>query len=290
MRLLSTCVAIVSILVPAPSASQDWTLEADVAVHTAYEWRGLQFDPGLNAQYAAYGSLAWNSVMVTAGVWSLADLSSQESVGLPERWGFETSPWIEATVGGDRSRLIFGATAYSFRAPAPEPALRRGDTWELYVGGRSALPGAPLLGEALLYWDMDRVGGGYLELAGALQIPLWVGVVVPIGSIFLEGRSGFSLGQERTGGETDPSDFYFAERGLTHVDMSLRLTLLPIPLGGLSASLTVAPHFVRSFDPETLRRGATVGGPVDRNRWSWVFGLRVAVPRCRPDRELCRDL
>lgn len=290
MRRLSTCVALAGILAPAPSSTQEWTLEADVAVHTAYEWRGLQIDPGLNAQYSAYGSIAWDRLMVTAGVWSLTDLSSQASVGLGERWGFETSPWIEASFGGDRSQLIFGATAYSFRGLNPGPVLRRDDTWELYVGGRGALPGAPLLGEALLYWDMEGVGGGYAELAASLQIPLWVGVVVPIGSIFLEGRSGFSLGQESTDGETDPTDFYFAERGLTHLDMSLRLTLLPIPLGGLSASLTVEPHFVRGFDPETLRRGATVGGVVDRNRWRWVFGLRVVASRCRPDRELCRDL
>ena len=51
------------------------------------------------------------------------------------------------------------------------------------------MPGAPLLGEAIVYWDVDRVGGAYGEIAATLQIPVWVGLVVPIGSMFLEARS-----------------------------------------------------------------------------------------------------
>ena len=141
-------------------------------------------DPRFNTQYAAYGSVAWDDVMVTAGVWSITDLSS-DAESLPERWAFETSPWIEASVGGHRGEVLAGLTGYFLRDPEPGTEFRRGNTWEVYAGARGAMPGAPLLGEAMVYWDIDRVGGVYGEVAAILQIPVWVGLVVPIGLMFL---------------------------------------------------------------------------------------------------------
>ncbi|MCH7891308.1 MAG: hypothetical protein IH921_07385 [Gemmatimonadetes bacterium] len=269
--------------------AQEWTLEADIELASKYEWRGLQLDPGFNTQYAAYGSLAWDDLMLTAGVWSLTDLSS-EAEGLPERWAFETSPWIEASVGGNRGEVLAGLTGYFLRDPEPGTEFRRGNTWEVYAGARGAMPGAPLLGEAIVYWDVDRVGGVYGEVAAILQIPVWVGLVVPIGSMFLEGRSGIALGQERSVDDTEPSDYNFAERGFTHLDISLRTTLLPVAAGPFTASLTIDAHWVRGLDPETKLLGVRVGGPRDRTRWWWGLGLRFTFPRCRPERELCQDL
>ncbi len=279
-------------IVVSPNASfaQEWALEADIELASHYEWRGLQLDPGLNVQHAVYGSLAWRDLMLTAGVWSLTDLSSEAAVGLPGRWASETSPWIEASFGGNRGQVVAGLTKYSFRSAEPGTVLRRGDTWEMYAGARGAMPGVPLLGEATVYWDVDRVGGAYAEIAASLQIPVWAGLVVPVGSMFLEGRSGIALGQERQVDDTDPSDYLFSDRGITHVDVSLRMTLLPVATGPFLASLTLDSHWIRGLDPETRQVGLRVGGPVDRTRWSWGLGLRFTLPRCRPERELCRDL
>jgi hypothetical protein len=274
---------------PLALSAQDWTLEADIVLASKYEWRGLQLDPGLNTQYAAYGSLAWDDLMLTTGVWSITDLSS-DAEGLPERWAFETSPWIEVSVGGNRGEVLAGLTGYFFRDAEPGTEFRRGNTWEVYAGARGAMPGAPLLGEALVFWDVDRVGGAYAELAAILQIPVWVGLVVPVGSMFLEGRSGISLGQERSVDDTEPSDYNFAERGFTHLDISLRTTLLPVAAGPFMASLTIDVHWVKGLDPETKLVGVRVGGPTDETRWWWGLGLRFTLPRCRPERELCRDL
>ena len=138
---------------------------------------GAAVGSGLNAQHAVYGSLAWRDLMLTVGIWSLTDLSSEGPVGLPERWAFETNPWIEASFGGDRGQLVVGLTGYSFRSPEPGTVLRRGDTWEAYAGARGAMPGAPFIGEATVYWDLDRVGGAYGEVAATLQIPVWAGLV-----------------------------------------------------------------------------------------------------------------
>lgn len=279
-------------IVVSPNASfaQEWALEADIELASHYEWRGLQLDPGRTLQHALYGSLAWRELMLTAGVWSLTDLSSEPAVGVPQRWAFETSPWLEASFGGNRGNLVAGLTRYSFRSVDPGTVLRRGNTWEAYAGARGAMPGAPLLGEATLYWDLDRVGGAYGELAAILQIPVWVGLVVPIGSIFLEGRTGIALGQERSVDDTGPSDYVFEDGGITHVDISLHTTLLPVAAGPFMASLTLDSHWVRGLDPETRRVGMRVGGPIDRTRWWWSVGLRFTLPRCRPERELCRDL
>ena len=282
-----TCLSVVTS--PTALFAQEWTIETDIELASKYEWRGLQLDPGFNTQYAAYGSLAWDDLMLTAGVWSLTDLLS-EPEGLSERWAFETSPWIEASFGGNRGEVLAGLTGYLLRDPEQGTDFRRGNTWEVYAGARGAMPGAPLLGEAIVFWDVDRVGGAFWEVAAILQIPVWAGLVVPIGSMFLEGRSGFALGQERSVDDSEPSDFLFEDRGITHLDVSLRTTLLPVPAGPFTASLTIDAHWVRGLDTETKRTGVRVGEPRDRTRWWWGLGLRFTFPRCRPERELCQDL
>ena len=289
VRRFGTLTFLSVVISPITLFAQEWALEADIELASHYEWRGLQLDPGFNTQYAVYWSLAWDDLMLTAGVWSLTDLSS-EAEGLPERWAFETSPWIEASFGGNSGQVIAGLTGYVLREPAPGTGFRRGNSWEVYSGAQGALPGAPLLGEATVFWDVDRVGGAYAEVAAILQIPVWAGLVVPIGSMFLEGRSGIALGQERSVGETEPSGYNFAERGLTHLDISLRTTLLPVPAGPVMASLTLDAHWVRGLDAETKRTGVRVGEPRDRTRWWWAVGLRFTFPRCRTERELCQDL
>ena len=279
-----------AVISPFTLFAQEWALEADVELASHYEWRGLQLDPGRNVQHAVYGSLAWRDLFLTAGVWSLTDLSSEATVGLPERWAFETNPWIEASLGGNAGQVVAGVTGYAFQSPTPGTVFRRGNTWELYAGARGAMPGAPLLGEATVYWDADRVGGAYAEVAAILQIPVWAGLVVPVGSMFLEGRTGFALGQERSPGDTEPSDYLFEDRGITHVDVSLRTTLLPVPAGPFMASFTLDAHWVRGLDAETKRLGVRVAGSRDRTRWWWALGFRFTLPRCRPERELWRDL
>jgi len=290
MRLLGTITVLCFVFCPTSLLSQDGRLEGDLVLASAYDWRGLRLDPGANLQYSAYGSMAWDRVRLTAGVWSLTDLSSDPSTGLPQRWGAETSPWIEAAVGDVRNQLFLGTVGYLLKTPETGFPLRREDTWEVYVGSRGAFPRLPLLGEAMLFWDMTRGDVGYAEVAAALQLPLWIGSVVPLGSVFLEGRSGFSLGQGGEGPASEAGEALSREQGPTHVDLSLRTTLMPVPVGPLSVSLTLASHWIRALEEETKRIGSRVGGPVDSARWAWVLGARLLLPRCRPEKELCRDL
>ena len=85
MRRYWTVTVLSFVFSPTTLFSQEWALEADLGLASHYEWRGLQLDPGLNVQHAVYGSLAWHDLMLTAGIWSLTDLSSEGSVGLSER-------------------------------------------------------------------------------------------------------------------------------------------------------------------------------------------------------------
>ena len=123
MRRYRTLTFVAITILPTTLFAQEWALEADVELVSHYEWRGLQLDPGVNSQHSVYGSLAWSDLILTAGVWSLTDLSSKAAVGLPERWAFETSPWIEASLGGNRGYLVGGLTRYTFR-PRPRSAFR----------------------------------------------------------------------------------------------------------------------------------------------------------------------
>jgi hypothetical protein len=215
----------------------------------------------------------------------VTDLSRGDD-GLPGGWGSEKSPWIEASYGSDAAFAFMGAASYHIDGHGN--GLRRRDTWEAYGGGSAMLPRVPLQVEGTLFWDLHRVRGGYLETAAALQIPIWTGLLVPVGSLFLEGRMGSSVGQERSDAD-EPSAFYFEDGGIGHVDMSLRTTSTPVRFWGVEGSLTVEARWTRGFDAATRRGSGPLPG-ADADRWTWRAGLHLAGPACRPERELCEDL
>ena len=271
---------------PACLAAQAWSLDAEATYASRYEWRGLIRDTGSNLQHSVFTSVSWDRVIVTTGVWTVADLSPASN-GLPRRWGSELSPWLEASYGSESAGAFVGGTAYLFTEDASPD--RRSETAEIYAGATGMLPRVPLELETTLFWDVHRVKGGYLETAAALQIPLWNAVLVPVGSLFLEGRMGASLGHERDEGDADVAH-YFEQRGFTHVDVALLTTSTPVAFWRLEGSVTLESRWTRGFDPATRRWD---GGPMqalDRDRWTWRVGVHLTAPVCRPERELCRDL
>ena len=271
---------------PADLTAQSWSLNAEATYASRYEWRGLVQDPGSNLLHSVFASVSSDRVMVTTGVWTVVDLSPT-STGLPKRWGSELSPWLEMSYGWDEAVAFVGGTAYLFAEDASPQ--RRSETAEIYVGATGMLPRVPILLESTLFWDVHRVRGGYLETAAALQIPLWNAVLVPVGSLFLEGRMGASLGQERDEGDADVAH-HFDQPGFTHVDVALRTTSTPVAFWQLEGSVTLEAHWTRGFDPATRRGIEGPLGGLDRDRWTWHAGVHLTAPVCRPERELCRDL
>ena len=286
-RLAALAVAALVLLAdPAFLAAQTWSLDTEHTYASRYEWRGLTQDTGSNLQHSVFASVSSDRVIVTTGVWTVADLSPA-STGLPERWGSELSPWFEVSYGSESAGAFVGGTAYLFTEDASRG--QRSETAEIYAGATGMLPRVPLELETTLFWDVHRVRGGYLETAAALQIPFWNAVLVPVGSLFLEGRMGASLGQERDEGDADVAH-YFEQGGFTHVDVALRTTTTPVAFWRIEGSVTLESRWTRGFDPATRRGNESPTQPLDRDRWSWRAGVHLTLPVCRPERELCRDL
>jgi hypothetical protein len=261
-----------------PLTAQSWSLDTDLTYASRYEWRGLVHDPGANLQQAAYLSVLRGNAIVTGGFWWVTDLSPNDDE-LPSGLESRRSPWIEGSYGSDRASAFLGLTAHLRGGSRPAS-----DTWEAYAGAVGMLPGWPLRLEGALFWDVQRVRGAYMETAAALQVPLWTGLLVPVGSLFLEGRLGSSFGQERPGpGVT--SDFYFERAGVSHLDVSLHTTSTPVAFWKVAGSVTLETRWTRGFDPATKGTGAD-----QADRWSWSLGLHLTAPTCRPTRELCEDL
>jgi hypothetical protein len=278
-------VAAASWLCPAAIEAQ-LSIAADVALRGSYEWRGFQLDPGTNLQYATYLSIVGDRVKATAGVWSLTDLS-RGTPGIPARWFHEVSPWVEITIGNPRLSFTAGATGYRLKTDSESRAQRRPlRAEELYASLRGG--NAWLIGDLTFFYEVEN-RGAYGEIGLGPRIPLWTGATIPVGSLFLDSRIGVSLQSGPEEGEVH--EYLFAESGFTHVTVAPRLTLLPFALPfRLAGSPTLEFGLTRGLDPKTERVGYLQEGVLDRWRWSWMLGLQVTFPRCRPERELCRDL
>jgi hypothetical protein len=136
------------------------------------------------------------------------------------------------------------------------------------------------------WYDVDAVKGAYLEGGLTVRVPVWTGMVVPIGSLFLGAVVGYSAGQEINA--TDPTETaHFAEDGVTHIDVSADLTVGYLEIGPLNGALNIEFHLQRNRDPATkVIDGAGNTG----NVIPW-FGVTLTVlgPRCRPTRAICRN-
>ena len=131
---------------------------------------------------------------------------------------------------------------------------------------------------------MDAVDGAYLEAGISLRLPGWAGVAFPIGSMFVNGVAGFSLGQELEG--TSLGGGYFADRGLTHFDLSVSLPIQYLSLGPVSMAPWFEMHFQFNRDRITRRKDATAE-PDGFTTWL-MLGVSLVGPRCRPEIDICR--
>jgi hypothetical protein len=138
---------------------------------------------------------------------------------------------------------------------------------------------------AFVAYDVDQIQGTYLEAGSSVRVPVWANVLLPIGSLVLDGTTAWSLGQERDAGATD-EDGYYAERGLTHIDLSAATTTAPFPFWVFSSAVRFEFHLQLNKDAATRRVSAMESS--DHSTW---FGITFSLlgPRCRPERGICRD-
>ncbi len=263
----------------------------DITYRTRYEWRGLTRANGSVVQQDLFASWQRGLTYVTVGGWAnvyqaASPLSSTNPTptknALGRRWFGQIEGWAEASTVIAGADLALGATGYSFydTAQAVQPGPLP-NTWELY--GRLALMDLPVIVPAVAAWyDVDEVKGAYVETSLTLRIPIWANVMVPVGSLDLNGLAGFSLGQE-VNADAPTEVAYFEDSGLTHIDLSTGLVIGYVPLGFLNASVYVDFHVQYNHDPRTK---ITAGGSKD---WITWLGITVSLlgPRCQPSPRIC---
>ena len=133
MRRYRTLTFVAFVISPITSFAQEWALEADVELVSHYEWRGLQLDPGFNSQHSVYGSLAWRDLILTTGVWSLTDLSSE--AGEQRCWNhkmrnvLDRLPQREQGEAKDLLRAVVYAPSRAEAVKAREVFARRYRPW-----------------------------------------------------------------------------------------------------------------------------------------------------------------
>jgi hypothetical protein len=264
-------------------ASAQTAFGGDVTIASRYHWRGLTRHDGWVLQPQAYATRVFRRARVSAGAWSVIELAEADATGfgLGRRWFGEVSPWIEATVSVSDLDLTGGWTAYLFDDDA-RLSTSADDTHEFYL--RLTTTELPVVVPRVALWyDADAVDGAYLETGLAVRVPLWGAVILPVGSLILNGDLGWSLGQEDDPDEPGPQG-YFADRGLTHVDLSAGIASGMVPVGIFDSWVRAEIHHQLNRDSRT----ELVGAARSHRSTTWVsFTLSFLAPRCRPEREIC---
>jgi hypothetical protein len=255
------------VLAAPPQLGAQFRPGVDLALTSRYVWHGLTRTtrPGMQAQ--AYVVRPAGSSYVAAGAGTdlepfparAGDLSDHAV----DRWGpGEVDFWGEAaTRFGDGDAALGVATAVDrpdLNRPGP---LERFTTVEIY--SRVRLTSLFLSPSVAAHWDVDRIQGLYLE--PGVSVPLLGNPEgAPFWAAYISARAGFNLGQQ-----PDPrrpnQRFYYADRGLTHVDLGLNFGL-----GGLTRLKSVDSHFDmhvqinRDARTKQHRRGGSLGGTTVR--------------------------
>jgi hypothetical protein len=252
------------LLLAGPSrAGAQWAAGADLTLTTRRVWHGLTRTtrPSMAAQ--VYGTRSWASSFVAAGVGAdfeplrarAGDLSDNRT---GQRGFGEFDAWGEGATrfdGGDAS--IGVATAVDRPDPNRPGTLQHFTTVEIY--SRVRLTRSYLSPSIAAHWDVDRVQGLYLE--PGISIPLLANPEgAPFWAAYISASAGFDFGQQ-----PDPDRatqrFYYAGKGLTHVDLGVNFTTTPITRRGwVDSHLDFHLQFNR--DAQT-KRHRTTGRPSD---------------------------
>jgi hypothetical protein len=237
----------------------------DLTLTTRQVWHGLTRTTRPSALAQVYGAKTWGAAFVAAGIGvafepfrtRALDLSDNaqghDVIGEFDFWGEGASRFD----GGDAALGV--AAAVDRPNPNRVGSFEKFTTVEIYT--RVRLTRLYLSPSVSAHWDVDRVQGLYLE--PGISIPLLANPEgAPFWAAYITARAGFNFGQEPDPDPTRTTQrFYYADRGLTHVDLGVSFTTTPITRLRVMDS-RVDFHVQLNRDPLT-KRHRLAGRPSD---------------------------
>jgi len=258
MRALLVGGAVAALATAATPASAQVTLGWDAAVFSSYVWRGITYTNKPVLQPDLYLTIPAGKASITAGGWVNVDIGKyNKSSDISESGGTsafnvaEFDWWGEIGVPVGKASLTAGATGYYF--PNDAGFTKDFNTIEIY--GKASLA-VPLNPKVSAYYDVDKVKGLYLEGSVSHGIPLGPKTLT-VGAL-----AGWTGGQEAN--TSKPNElFNFADKGITHIDLSASM--------GLSAGpLSITPSFHGVFGQDDFTKFTKPGKKSDFKVWGGV--------------------
>ncbi len=257
MRRVFVLAGALAALAAATPASAQVTVGWDVAGFSSYVWRGITYTNKPVIQPDLYLTVPVGAASITAGGWANLDLGKGSGTDIYEGGGTtsfnlaEFDWWGEIGVPVGVATLTGGVTGYIF--PNDVGFTKAFNTVEVY--GKIALS-TPLNPKVSAYYDVDKVKGLYVEGSVSHGIPLGAA------TLNLGALAGWTGGQEANASK--PSELYnFADKGLTHVDLSASVGFSAGPV-----SITPSIHGVITNDLAT--KFTKIGNQADFKVWGGV--------------------
>jgi hypothetical protein len=258
---------------------------ADITLATQDIWRGLIRTSRPVVQADGYLAIPLGGdVRLTGGGWVSWEAfgvgrTSLTSCPTPASCLAEKRAWARVDVGARGARVSAGWIGYfDRRFPTGDGTtlgFRRG-THEVMTS--LWFPRVYLAPRISGYFDVDEVGGGYLE--GSIGVPVLGNISAsPFWALFLTAELGYSFGQ--TFDRNRPgATFYYDTGRLTHVDLGIGSNL-PFTLGRWVSS-SVSLHARIAVDDAGTIHGRK---PDDDGRWVLVYArVSLSAPNWRKKR------
>jgi hypothetical protein len=269
-KLLGATVLAVVAAASARTALAQATVGADLGMFSGYVWRGVSLTNRPVGQPGVYVAFPAGNASVTVGGWANVDLGRyddtddfSQSGGVSSLNLSEFDPWAEVSLPLGNATVTGGVIGYLF--PNDFGATDDFNTWEVY--GKVGL-GVPLSPKLAVYYDFDKVNGGYIEGSIGHTVPLGPSLSLNLGAL-----GGLSAGQAEATSPDELNNFF--ENGFTHLDLSAG-----VPFTAGIFSITPTLHFLVNGDEVT--KFTSPGDASDVKLWggltlSWSRSLGTAT-------------
>jgi uncharacterized protein (TIGR02001 family) len=236
-RSLLAAASLAALFAAAPAAAQA-TVTGNLALNSAYFWRGITFSNRSVVQADVSLAVPLLGGSLAGGAWANyepgtyaypRDISMNAADG-PDL--SEVDLWAE--YGYQLGAATLAAGVLAFRFPNENGFTEDLNTTELY--GRLSVDG-PLSPSLTVYRDVDKVIGTYGEGSVSQSVDVFGWTTVTLGAL-----AGASWGHT----PDEAQNANYARDGLTHVDLSVS-----VPLTSGRVAITPTAHVVLGNDPVT---------------------------------------